>query len=742
MPGGLLNLVATGTQNVILTGNPCKTFFKSTYAKYTNFGLQKFRVDFNGQRQLRLSEPSVFTFTMPRYGDLITDTYLVLDLPTIWSPVVPPPGSTAAWKTPTGCPDICKSMDCGANGSPPYEADKCGNNGDACGAPPAWRPYEFKWIEDIGTQLIRSVRFTVGSQIIQEFTGQYLRNLVERDFTAAKKKLYYEMTGNVPELNDPASMFPGQGYPSVGQQYSRPGLQNSAISCQGGPTPSIYGRRLYVPLNIWFTMASKMAFPLVSLQYAELQIEIECRPVQELFVIRDTKADAWQTYADAVLRAQQNTIDPGRNILPPAYKAADFNNGMENFYRFLQPPPAWDPEDPKDLDPAGKSDIRLTTAYMDRRTIWAADVHLMATYVFLTDEEVRVFASRPQKYLIKETYTTEFQNVTGPTRVWLENSMGMVASWMWYFQRTDVNLRNSWSNYTNWATRDNPMVLWPACAGGGVTVKSQSGISVISAEALPSPPDPSKFYPCIVEKPSEAPQYNTDYPVAPAAVPCLSPGVAIGIPSHSGLPGSGLGPEEGGDNQDDEYVDEFSDGGGTVTRCGALLPDAATWVQTTPATHGPPSSGRGLFLTPEYNAGFIKNIMESWGLILDGKYRENVLEAGVLSYVSKYAASEGDAASGLYCYNFALKTSPYDFQPSGAMNLSKFSRVEFEIGIIQPPLDPSAQVTTICDVSDNVIGVNKPVWQIYKYSYNLVVMEERYNVLSITSGMAALEWAR
>ena len=68
MPGGLLNLVATGTQNVILTGNPCKTFFKSTYAKYTNFGMQKFRVDFNGQRQLRLTEPSVFSFTMPRYG--------------------------------------------------------------------------------------------------------------------------------------------------------------------------------------------------------------------------------------------------------------------------------------------------------------------------------------------------------------------------------------------------------------------------------------------------------------------------------------------------------------------------------------------------------------------------------------------------------------------------------------------------------------------------------------------------
>ena len=31
MPGGLLNLVSEGTQNVFLTGNPHKTFFKTTY---------------------------------------------------------------------------------------------------------------------------------------------------------------------------------------------------------------------------------------------------------------------------------------------------------------------------------------------------------------------------------------------------------------------------------------------------------------------------------------------------------------------------------------------------------------------------------------------------------------------------------------------------------------------------------------------------------------------------------------
>ena len=35
MPGGLLNIAATGNQNIIIHGNPTKTYFKSTYAKHT-----------------------------------------------------------------------------------------------------------------------------------------------------------------------------------------------------------------------------------------------------------------------------------------------------------------------------------------------------------------------------------------------------------------------------------------------------------------------------------------------------------------------------------------------------------------------------------------------------------------------------------------------------------------------------------------------------------------------------------
>ena len=146
MGGGLLNLVAYGNLNVIVNGNPSKTFFKTTYAKYTNFGLQKFRIDYSGLRNLRLNEDSVFTFRVPRYADLLMDTFVAVTLPNIWSPVL--------------------------------------NEKD----PDNHIPYEFKWIDNIGAQLIRRIKVTVGGQLIQEFTGQYLLNMVNRDFSEEKKK--------------------------------------------------------------------------------------------------------------------------------------------------------------------------------------------------------------------------------------------------------------------------------------------------------------------------------------------------------------------------------------------------------------------------------------------------------------------------------------------------------------------------------------------------------------------------
>ena len=94
MAGGLMNLVATGQQNVILNGNPSKTFWKATYKKYTNFGKQNFRLDYEGTPTLGLTNESTFVFKVKRYADLLMDCYISINLPTIWSPILPPQAYT------------------------------------------------------------------------------------------------------------------------------------------------------------------------------------------------------------------------------------------------------------------------------------------------------------------------------------------------------------------------------------------------------------------------------------------------------------------------------------------------------------------------------------------------------------------------------------------------------------------------------------------------------------------------
>jgi hypothetical protein len=371
MPGGIMNLVSTGQQNIILNGNPSKSFFKSTYHQFTNFGLQKFRLDFDGAKTLRLSEPSTFTFKVKRYADLLMDCYLSVALPNIWSPILPPQQVTEQ-TTAQGLGNIEQ-----------------------------WAPYEFRWIENIGAKMISKISITCGNFLLQEYSGDYLLASVQRDFNKVKLDLFNKMIGNVPELVDPANANSRvNSYPNA--YYT----ENLA-----GPEPSIRGRILYIPLNSWFGLKSQMAFPLTSLQYNELHINVTFRPINELFVIRDV-FDATNNYP---------------------YVAPNFNTWYMQFYRFLQPPP----------------DVNLgIDSYSDLRTLWNADIHLNCTYCFLSNEEEKHFALNEQKYLIKQVHERQFPNVTGPNKVQLD-SLGMVSNWLFYFQRSDANLRNEWSNYTN-----------------------------------------------------------------------------------------------------------------------------------------------------------------------------------------------------------------------------------------------------------------------------------------------------
>ena len=154
------------------------------------------------------------------------------------------------------------------------------------------------------------------------------------------------------------------------------------------------------------------------------------------------------------------------------------------------------------------------------------------------------------------------------------------------------------------------------------------------------------------------------------------------------------------------------------------------------------SADHNTFITGKYCTENVSDIMTSWGLVIDGKYRENVLPAGALQYIEKYVRTSGNSPNGVFCYNFSINTDPFDLQPSGAMNLSKFSNIEFEINTTTPPLDENAKILTVCDSNGDIIGIKKPIWNIYKYTYDLTILEERYNILKFESGTAGLVYTR
>ena len=593
MGGGLLNIVAYGNQNVILNGNPSKTFFKTVYAKYTNFGIQKFRIDFEGSRSLNEETDSVYTFKIPRHGDLLLDTYLAFNLPDIYSPILPP---------------LTK--------------------GDV------WKPYHFKWIENIGTSIIKNIKIMIGTNIIQEYNGEYIRCVVERDFSEAKKRTFDIMTGNTEEFNGP-EFFGGRrlnNYPNV--------FYNPSIT---GSEPSIRGRKIYVPLNPWYMNDSKVALPLICLQYSELTIEITLRPIKEIFTINNIN----DVNIVSTIDTQTNNDDPDENTgeftsynynldyeknIDKLYnrKRPNFSNENEQMYNYLQQPPTIE------LD---RND------YKNKENNWNADVHLIANMCFLTKEESNIFANNEQKILIKDIKYTTFYNITGSARVKLDTN-ALVSSWLWFYRRNDIYTRNEWSNYTNWKTRYIPYDLL----------------------------DGEEITPFTVDE---------------------------------GLTGIGPGRDYN------------------------ILTDDVN--QRLVTNHQ---------ITPNFSIQNTKKILNTFSIVIDGKYRENELDSGIYEHLEKYRSSKGCSSDlGIYSYNFCINTGANNLQPSGAMNLSRFKNIELEMTTLVPESDPNSTTTTLCDEDGGIIGVLESE-SLYLYNYEMHLYEERYNVLRIMSGNAGLLFAR
>lgn len=550
MAGGLMNLVSYGNNNIILNGNPKKTFFKSVYQKYTNFGLQRFRINHEGNKILNTTSSTFYTFKIPRYAELLHDSYLVINLPNIYSP---------------------------------FHYIKKNNNYQLI-------PYEFKWIQELGVQIIKKISIVAGGATLSEYDGEYLSCLVQRDYSTEKKELWNKMIGNIPELNNPGNAF--------GNINTYPNAQFSDIN--RSVQPSIRNRKLYIPLETFFCQSSKLSLPLIALQYQEIFINIELRPVVEWYTINNIDA-----------------IDFANGI--SYHMQPNYNVSHQQLWKFLQEP---------------TDEFSLDENYNQTINDWNSDVHLNCTYIFLSNDERRLFAAKEHKILIKNIHKYDYYDVGGPKNINVE-SKNMVSSYMFRFRRNDAYLRNEWNNYTNWAYKNIKPV--PISIFNGFKKADDIVANV------------DNFY----------------------------------ITGNIGI------------NDDDTY---------------------------------------------DYNE---KYILKEMGIIIDGVYRENIMDSGVYNYIEKFKRNSGNAIDGLYFYNFCLNSNKKTYQPSGAINLTKFKHLTFEYDTIDFPIDPSGIFTELmCDGDNNLIGFRKNTGKNHKYNFDLKIYEERYNVIVISSGNIGLLNAR
>ena len=227
MGGGLMQLVAYGAQDVYLTGNPQITFWKVTYRRYTNFSMESIEQTFNGQADFGRR----VTCTITRNGDLAYRTYLQITLPEI--------SQTEAKFA--------------------------------------------RWLDFPGEQLIAQVEVEIGGQRIDRQYGDWMHIWNQLTMTSEQQRGYHKMIGNTTQLTyitDPE--FAAVDGPCGGTDAP-------AQVC--APRNALPETTLYVPFQFWYCRNPGLALPLIALQYHEVKINLDIRPIDEcLWAVDDLAA--------------------------------------------------------------------------------------------------------------------------------------------------------------------------------------------------------------------------------------------------------------------------------------------------------------------------------------------------------------------------------------------------------------------------------------------------------------------
>jgi hypothetical protein len=261
--GGLLQLVATGKQDVFLTGNPSVSWFKFVYRRYTNFAIESQRMYFDGTPNFGQK----ISCLVPRNGDLLGPIFLKLTLPQLYD-----------------------------------------QNGNKIG-----------YVNSPGHSLIQEISVQIGEQEIDKQTGQFMEIWSSLTVDASQRAGFDLMTGsrpgypfidngnNAPDVSGniktlPKYIFSRENGNSLvdisGVDVSGTSFANASICPDRRTTkPPAFNSRfprnyddpimgpvtLYIPLRFWFNKNPGLYLPLLAMQYHPVRINVTLSPLQSMF---------------------------------------------------------------------------------------------------------------------------------------------------------------------------------------------------------------------------------------------------------------------------------------------------------------------------------------------------------------------------------------------------------------------------------------------------------------------------
>ena len=348
-----MQLLATGAQDQYLSVSPEMSYFKQTYKRATNFSMQSIQTNFSSTPYINPGTRTIYTCKIPRAGDLLKDVFLSIQLPDIYVP-----------------------------------NNLVIQNGIPVGTP------RFRWIPNIANYILYSYSLTADTQLLDQRWGEFNDVMNDLSLSGDKKLVYQRMTGTDPQFINPTLMKPEVVINNNKITYSQYPYSSSPTS------PSIKSRRLYIPLQFWFSKSSDLSIPLVALQYQSININLEFRALEDIFQI----------------------FDPINKMYVSPSQYRELYNTKITIADYLQ------------FGGNGPTVIDLV-AYLE------------CNYVFLDTPERTFIATNSFDYLIEGVYRSETSGITNVYNINLTIS-NPIKEIIWITRRSDIFRYNDWTNLT------------------------------------------------------------------------------------------------------------------------------------------------------------------------------------------------------------------------------------------------------------------------------------------------------